>query len=125
MGPEDPNSLKPLITLLNQARAANKALQQTNNLTFQSVDNPFLIAYSKATDDEANVVLTIVNLDPYNVQAGFVDLDLEALGVAPDETFRVNDALTGNSYEWRGSRNYVELRPADIPAHVFVVQSRQ
>ncbi len=122
---EDPNSLKPLITLLNQARAANKALQQTNNLTFQNVDNPFLIAYSKATGDEANVVLTIVNLDPYNVQAGFVDLDLEALGVAPDETFRVNDALTGNSYEWRGSRNYVELRPADIPAHVFVIQSRQ
>ena len=120
---DDPNSLKPLITLLNQARAANKALQTTNNLTFQRVDNPQLIAYSKATEDGANVVLTIVNLDPYNVQSGYVDLDLTALGVGPDETYSVNDALTGNSYEWRGSRNYVELRPTDIPAHVFVIQS--
>jgi starch synthase (maltosyl-transferring) len=119
---DDPNSLKPLITLLNQARAANKALQTTNNLTFQRVDNPQLIAYSKATEDGTNVVLTIVNLDPYNVQSGFVDLDLDALGVELDESFRVNDALTGNSYDWRGSRNYVELRPADIPAHVFVIQ---
>jgi starch synthase (maltosyl-transferring) len=119
---DDPNSLKPLITLLNRAREENAALQTTNNLTFQTIDNSMLIAYSKATPDESNVVLTIVNLDPYNVQSGFVDLDLDALGLNADERYRVNDALTGNSYEWRGSRNYVELRPDTIPAHILVVE---
>ena len=118
----DPNSLKPLITLLNRAREDNRALQTTNNLTFQAVDNTMLIAYSKATQDESNVVLTIVNLDPYNVQSGFLDLDLDALGLSPDERFRVNDALTGASYEWRGSRNYVEVRPDTIPAHILVIE---
>jgi starch synthase (maltosyl-transferring) len=119
---DNPDSLRPLITLLNQARNENKALQSTNNLTFQDVNNPMLIAYSKATPDGSNVVLTIVNLDPDNLQAGFVDLDLAALGLASDEAYRVYDALTGISYNWRGSRNYIELHPDTIPAHIFVVQ---
>ena len=118
---EDPTSLKPLITRLNQARAANQALQSTNNITFHTVDNPFLIAYSKATEDRSNVVLTVVNLDPDRTQAGSLDLDLAALGLATDESFVVADALSGNVYTWIGARNFVELRPDLIPAHVFVV----
>jgi starch synthase (maltosyl-transferring) len=119
---DDPNSLRPLITALNRAREQNKALQSTNNLTFQRIDNPMLIAYSKATADQKNVVLTIVNLDPSNVQAGFLELDLTALGLGADEAYRVEDALTGNSYEWRGSRNFVELNPYAVPAHCFVIR---
>jgi starch synthase (maltosyl-transferring) len=119
---EDANSLKPLITMLNRARSENKALQSTNNLHFHTVDNPMLIAYSKATEDATNVVLTIVNLDPVLTQAGFLQLDLAELGLAPDEPFTVTDALTGNIYGWQGARNYVELRPDLIPAHVFVVE---
>jgi starch synthase (maltosyl-transferring) len=118
----DPRSLKPLITRVNEAREQNKALQSTNNLTFQKVDNPMLIAYSKTSLDKSNVVLMFVNLDPVNVQSGFVDLDLEALGLEPGEAFRVTDALTGSSYAWQGSRNYVELHPEKIPAHIFVVE---
>jgi starch synthase (maltosyl-transferring) len=118
----DPNSLRPLITALNRAREQNKALQSTNNLTFQPIDNPMLIAYSKATEDRENVVLTVVNLDPFDVQAGFLDLDLTALGLGADEAYRVEDALTGNSYEWRGSRNFVELNPYAVPAHCFVIR---
>ena len=118
---EDSNSLKPLITRLNQARANNKALQSTNNIRFHTVDNPMLIAYSKATADRSNVVLTIVNLDPVLTQSAFLDLDLAAMGLVPEEAYRVEDALTGVAYTWQGSRNYVELRPDLIPAHVFVV----
>jgi starch synthase (maltosyl-transferring) len=80
-----------------------------------------LIAYSKATEDGANVVLTIVNLDPVSTQSGFLDLDLAVMGLTPDESFSVEDALSGAAYIWQGARNYVELRPDLIPAHVFVV----
>ena len=120
---DDPRSLRPLITRLNQARERNRALQATNNLRFHTVDNAQLIAYSKATEDGSNVVLTIVNLDPFATQAGFVDLDLAVLGLRPDQAFRVTDELTDNTYVWTGSRNYVELRPQLIPAHVFVVEA--
>ncbi len=117
-----PNSLRPLIARLNQARRAHPALQRNENLAFHFADNPQIIAYSKATADRADVVLTIVSLDPVNAQAGFITLDLGALGLRDGATFEVFDALANRGYRWQGSRNYVELRPYDVPAHVFHVR---
>jgi starch synthase (maltosyl-transferring) len=116
-----PNSLRPLITLLNEARRANRALQRNENLVFHPTDNGQIMAYSKATEDGADVVLTIVSLDPVNTQAGFVTLDLTALGLSDGATFDVFDLLANRGYRWQGSRNYVELRPYEVPAHVFHV----
>jgi starch synthase (maltosyl-transferring) len=119
-----PNSLRPLITLLNEARRANRALQGNENLVFHPTDNAQIMAYSKTTADGSDVVLTIVNLDPVNTQAGFVTLDLVALGVADGAIFDVFDLLANRGYRWQGSRNYVELRPFEVPAHVFRVSRR-
>jgi starch synthase (maltosyl-transferring) len=119
-----PNSLRPLITLLNEARRANRALQRNENLVFHPTDNAQIMAYSKTTADGSDVVLTIVNLDPVNTQAGFVTLDLAALGVADGAIFEVFDLLANRGYRWQGSRNYVELRPYEVPAHVFRVARR-
>jgi starch synthase (maltosyl-transferring) len=119
-----PNSLRPLITLLNQARRANRALQGNENLVFHPTDNAQIMAYSKATADGSDVVLTIVSLDPVSTQAGFVTLDLAALGVTDGASFDVFDLLANRGYRWQGSRNYVELRPYEVPAHVFQVTRR-
>ena len=118
-----PNSLRPLITSLNQARRANPALQRNENLVFHSVDNPMIIAYSKSTAGGGHVVLTIVNLDPVNVQSGFVNLDLSAIGLRDAATFEVFDLLANTGYRWQGARNYVELRPYATPAHVFEIRT--
>ena len=115
-------SLRPLITQLNQARRANPALQANERLVFHPTDNAQIIAYSKATADGSDVVLTVVNLDPVNVQAGYLELDLAALGLGDGATYEVFDLLAGRGYRWQGSRNYVELRPNDVPAHVFAVR---
>jgi starch synthase (maltosyl-transferring) len=124
----DPDSLAPLVTLLNQIRRANPALQSNFSLHFHSTDNPQLIAYSKsapATDDApANTILIVVNLDPHYEQSGFVDLDLHALGLAPGESFDVEDLLTGSRYHWLDRHNYVVLDPATLPAHIFRVTHR-
>lgn len=117
-----PNSLRPLITLLNEARRANPALQHNENLVFHPTDNTQIMAYSKATDDGGDVVLTIVSLDPVNVQAGYVTLDLAALGLSDGAAYQVFDLLANRTYRWQGSRNYVELRPYEVPAHVFEVR---
>jgi starch synthase (maltosyl-transferring) len=89
------------------------------------VDNPQIIAYSKiapATNDApANVILTVVNLDPHNDQAGWVDLDLKTLGIAHDANFTVEDLLTNTTYQWHDRSNYVALRSDVMPAHVFRV----
>jgi starch synthase (maltosyl-transferring) len=118
---EDPASLKPLITRLNQIRRKNPALQSNERLRFHPTDNLSLICYSKRTADGSNVILTVVNLDPFQVQTGWVNLDLDMLGLAPTATFEVYDLLAEHSYRWQGSRNYVALRPAEAPAHVFRV----
>jgi starch synthase (maltosyl-transferring) len=118
---QNPSSLKPLITRLNRIRRENQALQSNERLHFHRTDNASLMCYSKRTANGSNTVLMVVNLDPFLVQTGWVDLDLDVLGLASDDTFEVYDLLADHSYRWRGSRNYVALRPAEAPAHLFRV----
>jgi starch synthase (maltosyl-transferring) len=47
---------------------------------------------------------------------------LAALGVDPSQPFQVHDLLTGAHYIWTGPRNYVELNPHRMPAHVFRIR---
>jgi starch synthase (maltosyl-transferring) len=121
---EDPKSLAPLIAAVNRARRENAALQRTNALHFHETDNPYLICYSKRSLDGSNTVLAAVNLDPFHVQSGWVDLDLEKLGLSANEPFQVHDQLTDARYLWQGTRNYIELAPSAVPAHVFRVLRR-
>ena len=116
-----PGSLVPLITSLNQIRHSNPALQSNLSLHFHSSENPHLLCYSKSTAAFENTILVAVNLDPFNEQAGWVDLDLEHLGFSGDENFLVEDLLTGAHYSWHGRRNYVALKPDTQPAHIFRV----
>jgi len=108
-----------LITTLNALRKKHPALQSDWSLAFHATDNPQLLCYSKRAGDDR--ILVAVNLDPHGVQAGWITLDLEALGLGADEPFTVADALGAASYPWRGTRNFVMLDPAKQPAHVFVV----
>jgi len=117
-----PESLKDLIARVNQARKQNPALQMDRTLLFHPVDNEQLIAYSKTTADLSNIVLVIVNLDPKWKQSGWVDLPMDALRLDPFHPYEVHDLLTGTRYIWHGSRNYVELDPHGLPAHIFRVR---
>jgi starch synthase (maltosyl-transferring) len=109
---------------VNRARSENAALQADRNLRFHTVDNEELIAYTKATDDLANVILVVVNLDPHYVQSGWVTLPLAELGLDSNQPYQVHDLLTDMRYLWHGSRNYVELNPHQIPAHIFRIRKR-
>jgi starch synthase (maltosyl-transferring) len=108
-----------LIGRVNQARRGNPALQSDWNLRFHPLDNDQMIAYSKMTEDRSNIIVAIVNLDFRYKQAGWVQLPLEEFGIDPRQPFEVHDLLTDARYHWKGPRNYVELNPSQIPAHVF------
>jgi starch synthase (maltosyl-transferring) len=118
---EHADSLRPLVTRINAIRRGNKALQQDWDLRFHAIDNPEMICYSKIAADGENVILVVVNLDPFHKQSGFVDLALAELGLDAVQPFELEDLLTQARYTWRGARNYVELRPQEMPAHVFRV----
>lgn len=120
---EGPDSLHDFITLVNRIRQRNPALQSDWSLQIHLIDNEQILCYSKATADHSNVILVVVNLDPNYTQAGWTGLNLEALGVDLFQPFQVHDLLTGAHYIWNGPRNYVELNPHRMPAHVFRVLS--
>ena len=86
---------------------------------FQLDDNDLVLAYSKRSADGSDVILTVVNLDPHHTHSAWLDLDLAELGLAPDQSFQAHDLLGDARYLWRGPRNFVELAPAALPAHVF------
>lgn len=119
---DGPNSLHDFITLVNRIRKRNPALQSNANLCIHGIENEQIICYSKATTNGANVILVVVNLDPNYTQAGMTQLDLAALGVDPHQPFQVHDLLTGAHYLWNGPRNYVELNPHRMPAHIFRIR---
>ena len=115
----DPASLRPFISQVNAIRKENPALQSNERLEFHKVDNDQIICYSKRTADNKNLILTIINLDPRWSQSGFVELPLKDLGIDVRHPYRMVDLLTGAKFVWQGSRNYVELRPHEVPAHIL------
>src|SRR5690606_15787186 len=116
-----PDSLRPLIRRVNRIRRDNPALHDNRLLRFHHSENPAILCYSKRTEDRSNVVLVAVSVDPHHRQGGFVHLDLGELGLG-DGPFHVRDLIGGGRYAWYGSRNYVELDPHSMPAHIFHIE---
>jgi starch synthase (maltosyl-transferring) len=108
--------LLPLLRRLNEVRRAHPALNGAGLecLTWLETESEHLLGYARALGDD--VVLVVVNLDPYAVHDGVCVLPL-ALGLG--EQVPVVDALRGEGYDW-GTRNYVRLGPGQ--AHVMEVQ---
>lgn len=115
-------SLRDLISRVNRIRRENIALHRNGGLRFHDTDNPSLVCYSKGTDDLSNVIVTVVNLDPFNAQTGWVNLDLAAIGLDWSRPFEARDLLGGGRYQWRGPRNYVALTPESLPAHILEIR---
>ena len=120
--PPAEDDLTDFIAVVNRIRRENPALQQNATLRFHETDNDQILCYSKSAGE--NVIVVIVNLDPHNTHAGWVDLDLEVLGLDGLRSFQVHDLLSGARHSWTGSRNYVQLNPHVVPAHIFRIRRR-
>jgi starch synthase (maltosyl-transferring) len=121
---DSPDNLRELITLINKIRHENPALQSDRGLRFHPTENDQLIAYTKSTSDLADIVLTVVNLDPHHSQAGMVTLPLDELGIERDRSYQAHELLSGARYLWTGPRNYVEINPYSLPAQIFRFRRR-
>jgi len=116
-----PSFMRDLITRLNHIRETNPALQSTWNINFFDTDNESILAFSKSTPDLSNVIFVIANLDPFNTQSGWVNVPFERFDIPVNQSYLVEDLLTGNKYVWQGNRNFVQLNPHQVPVHLFKV----
>jgi starch synthase (maltosyl-transferring) len=116
------DDLTELIGVVNRIRRENPALQQNATLRFHNTTNEQLLCYSKSAGE--NVIVTVVNLDPHNQHSGWLELDLDALALDPGRTYQVHDLLSGARHSWHGPRNFVQLTPQVIPAHIFRIRRR-
>jgi starch synthase (maltosyl-transferring) len=107
--------LLPLLARLNETRRSHPALTAAGleRLAWLETESDHLLGYARTLG--ADVVLVVVNLDPFAIHEG-VCVVPPALGLP--EPVEVVDALTGETYAW-GARNYVRLGPGK--AHVMTV----
>ena len=121
---DDPRSLRDLITRVNRIRKENPPLHDNRNLRFHDVDNDRLLCFSKHTGEGADVILVVVNLDPHHSHGGWIDFSLPGWDVEQGRPVQMHDLLGGSRFLWGKGRNYVELNPAVVPAHIFRVRRR-
>jgi len=122
---DDHLSLRPLITKVNQIRDSYAVLQGDSNLEFFPVDNDSMICYGKYSDDFAEIIIVIVNLDPHWAQSGWIELPLLKFGLSETRPFQVHDLICGTRYLWNGPKNFVKLDPAEKQAHIFKIRRFQ
>ena len=118
----DPISIAPTISLLNQIRHENPALQRNEGLWFHKAQNEQIMVYSKTTEDFSNTILVVVNLDNKAEQSAWMQLRLDKIGVPWDTEFEVEDLLTGQQYTWK-EWSYAALTP-ELPAHICRIVKR-
>jgi starch synthase (maltosyl-transferring) len=117
-------NLRDFIARINRIRKENPALQTTWNLHFYEVDNEYLLFYGKMDEDFSNLILVVVNLDPFHTQSGWVRVPIQELGIDPNQPYLVHDLLSDDKYIWQGERNYVKLNPQVLPVNIFSVRKR-
>jgi starch synthase (maltosyl-transferring) len=116
-----PDSLRSLISRVNQLRNQYAVLQKNDRLEFHLIDNPHLLCFSKSSADRSEVILIVVNLDLHHTQAGWVELPEHLLPTGDDHPYQVHDLLSDEWFIWEGRSNFVKLGPYPTPAHIFQV----
>ena len=116
-----PGHIKDYLGRLNAIRRENPALQSMSGLRFHGSSSPHVIFYAKATPARDNVVLAAVNLDPFATHESTLQIPLDDIGIAPDETYELHELLGGERRLMRGGVHTVVLDPRTAPAHVYRV----
>ena len=114
-----PGNIKDYLTRINRIRRENRALHEYRNLRFFEAENDAILFYGKMTESRDNIILVMVNLDPYQARDAFINVPVEEFGWLEGESYQVHDLLTDERFLWRGKRNFIKLDPHTRPAHIF------
>jgi starch synthase (maltosyl-transferring) len=112
--------LGPLITTLNRARRDHPALQLDDTLQFHPTNHDAVLAYSKHSRDGRDLILVVINLDPFHAHEATVEWNSALLGRHLPADYEVRDLLSGQHQTWHGHSATVLLDP-EHPAQVLHV----
>lgn len=116
------NRMTDLITLINKARKEHEAFHSTWNVRFLPIENSNLIAYLKTTEDLSDIMLVVVNLDPFVRHSGYVQLPKDILKPGEHVNLKLHELVMDEHFTWTQEWNYVELDPSVLPFHLFHLQ---
>jgi starch synthase (maltosyl-transferring) len=118
---EHADSMAPFMRRVNEIRRAHPGFHRLRNIRFHHSSNEAFLVYSKGhagrgaprspRDDDGDLVLVVVNLDPHAVQETILGLDLPSMGLPSAGPYTARDELGGETYRWDGPNPYVRLDP--------------
>jgi len=117
-----PGNIIEYVARLNLQRREHPALQEYDNLRFLDSSDDNVIAYMKATELNEDVVVAVVNLDPFQSHDTTVVIPTTVLGIASDEQYRATELLTGETFIWTGEDQQMRLDPRQQPAMLFEIK---
>ena len=123
-GPKEGQSLAGYLTRINEIRRAHPALHWLRNITFHSVDDENILAFSKRrrlADGSDDVVVVVANLDPHSTRESTLHLNMPALGCGWHDVVAAHDLITDASWQW-SEHVYVRLGPGTEPVHVVEIR---
>lgn len=118
---DDPHTIREYIARLNAIRQEHPALQNNRSIRFFEINNRDMIAYCKSDSRNQDLIVIVVNLDPYNPQSGHLTIPIDEFGI--DTYYQVHDLITNRRYNWSGETNFVSLTPG-APAYIFRLRKR-
>ena len=84
-----PDNIVDLVVQVNRIRQENPALQIYDNLRFYPSDHEQLLCYGKSSADGSNIIVVVLNLDPFAPHEG-----LDLLGCERHASRRARARLT-------------------------------
>ena len=118
-----PGNIIREISRLNHIRRNNACLQSQRGLCFYNAWNEAVIYYGKPAPDRSHRVLTLVSLDPHQVQETWFEAPLWEFGLADDGVLEVEDLMNGARFLWRGKHQHWRFDPHHgLPFAVLRVQ---
>ena len=117
-----PGNIVGEITRLNEIRRSNPALQSHLGLRFIDCANDNLLCYIKTSSGGDNVVLVLVNFDPFNAQEGDLYLEPAALGLSAHGSFVVDDLMGRQEQSWNTGHRRLLLDPSYLPFAIWRIR---
>ncbi|HEY7838635.1 MAG TPA: alpha-1,4-glucan--maltose-1-phosphate maltosyltransferase [Terriglobales bacterium] len=111
-----PGNIKETIAHINRLRREHPALHRIEGLRFLPAANDQMLLYARFTPDYSDLLVVAVNLDPWNVQEGPIEIPGAELGLG--DAFAVDDLLAGLRGVWRGTHHHLRLDLA-MPAAIL------
>src|SRR5690606_28398411 len=100
-------------------------LQEYDNVRFFEVQNDNIMGYVKSTPDNSDIVVVLVNLDPFDAQEAWFDIPIGDLGISPDQQYIAVDQLNDEMHSWTGAWQHLRLDPEVNPAMILHIRPWQ